>query len=222
MDCSDSECAGDPSCPPPPVAADQFCEQYWRIQCAVEQTCCTDATRRYVSAAACEAANVPGCNANIEGYLLDPRAAYNAAYAGEYMDRIRGRAAICSTSPVPWSEFDPITDGTVPVWGDCSPADSTDESYLYVCVSGTGCDLYYDSLGNVRGDCITLTGVGAFCATSQTCQPRMWCGSVSGCLAQYSDGHACNANGMCLSLFCDAVTRVCRTPTVNEDYCWGP
>ncbi len=47
-------------------------------------------------------------------------------------------------------ESNPVTEGTVPVGGDRSPARSTDQICLYVCVSGTGFDLYCDGLGNLR------------------------------------------------------------------------
>lgn len=218
------------------VAASQVCQRLAEVQCAGEESCCTNAARKYPTREACISSQRSVCedNSRVTQIGADPDAAYSIDHAETVFTEFERRASLCDPEIAAWGVSSAgllnMFRGTKTQNADCMPASATDFGAglscrvddVLACVPGTpGTSV----LPPLAWTCKPRANVGGPCFSDLNCLDNLRClvpETLSMCASRKSPGETCGAPNECLSLLCE--NNVCVEATaanVDAAYCLG-
>jgi hypothetical protein len=217
------------------ITASGLCDRFATLQCAAEQSCCSNAGRTFDS---CKTAQLEICRG--QGHLDEaaavPAAGFDAANAKQAFERFEALATACDPSVAEWvlavpNGFRGIFTGTLAASKSCFPqpfstnlgvaagwALSCEDPEVTSCLPKDAFTWTCDARG----------GAGTPCFTDANCAGETYCtntdASLSGigkgtCAARKAEGEACVGTGECQSLVC--VAKQCAPRSADGAYCLG-
>jgi hypothetical protein len=222
-DSGESDSEGDSGDDTGPVDGDDFCDVLSEVMCEADQSCCTNSDWQYDSVADCVADQVPQCETDLQDLIEDSRTAYDPNRAREVLDELEADTQSCDLGISQWfvSRADGLLSvfaGTVPMGGDCSPANADDGGAILSCTDGNACRVTPLPLS---GTCGMHKTASQQCVTHFECNELLWCtapdGGVGQCEARKSNSESCTDTIECESLQCEGGS--CVEATVDLVYC---
>jgi len=220
------------------VTADGLCDRFATLQCAAEQSCCTQPGRAFD---ACKATQLQICRT--QGHIDDaakvPQAGFDAARAKSAFEAFETLAARCDAGIASWvlevSGFRGVFTGTLAAKASCLPPTdvilNADEGkaagWALACSNpdSTACL----PMNAFTWTCEPRGGAGSACFTDANCSGATYCdnpnpgigslGAGTTCKPRKDIGADCVGTGECTSLVC--VAKKCASPTADGAYCLG-
>jgi hypothetical protein len=218
------------------VMASGLCDRFATLQCAAEQSCCSNPGRAFD---ACKTAQLAVCRD--QGHLDEAAAVsvsgFDSAKEKSAFERYEALARVCDPSVPAWvlavqSGFRGVFNGTLDANASClPPLDAASDlgkaaGYGLACKSPDTTSCLPKSL--FEWTCDARGGAGSPCFTDANCAGETYCtntdASLSGigkgtCAARKAVGEACTGTGECQSLVC--VAKKCAPRSADGAYCLG-
>lgn len=215
------------------VQATQVCQRLAELQCAAEQSCCTNDAKKYPTVDACisNQRNVCETSFKVAQIGADPDAGYSVDNAEAAFDNFELLTSTCDMSVVSWGTspegFLRMMAGTKTANTTCQPNNSSDYGAAFSCLVANNLSCVPGGLipgTDIPGlwSCKTRSGDGGRCYTDLNCGPGLRCSvpeTYSTCVARKTLGSSCTYPTECASLFCEGSQ--CVEASVEAAYCLG-
>ena len=211
------------------VVAGNVCDRVTRLQCAGEQTCCSNPGRSFDD---CYLELIDSCRnkAYVDAMTANKITGFDPARAKSALEMLEQLAMACDTSVASWAESSSglrgIMQGTRPSGASCFPFSTQRDvaaANLASCENPDAVSCL--PMNNTSWVCAPRGDVGGTCVTDANCIPGLYCPQKdylnpaldSNCADRLADGSPCISNNECKSYACKSGS--CAALDVDAAYC---
>ena len=211
------------------VTAGNVCDRVTQLQCAAEQTCCSNPGRTFAD---CYTKLVESCRneAYLDAMTGDPITGFDQARARAAMAEFETLAMACDLSLAQWGEsadgLRGIMQGTRTAGTSCLPLSAKREvaaANLASCQNPAEVSCLPET--TIKWTCTARGDVDATCVTDLNCKVGLYCPQAdyqnpqldSNCAQRLADGSPCISNNECMSFACKS--GACAPLDKDAAYC---